>query len=488
MRLVLADGLATQVMATLTGGLFLTAYALEIGASKLVIGLLAAIPFLGQLAQIPAVLLVERVRRRRPLTVAAAAAGRLALLAVVLGTLLPDGAALALLVLGLALQSAVGAVGGCAWNSWMRDLIPADRLGGFFSRRLFGMTLLGGLVGYGAGVALDGWKDALGGNLAYGALFGAATLAGLVGVGLLAATSEPSMPPPGARAPFIELLRRPLRDPNFRRLLMFLGPWSFAVNLASPFFTVYMIERLGMGTAEVVPLVVFSQVANLMTLGGWGRLTDRFANKSVLAACGPLYVACFLGWTFTTFPERHSLTVPLLYALHGLMGVATAGVTLATGNIALKLSPRGEATSYLALVGMVSSLAAGTAPVLGGAFADWAAARELSVTLVWTGPETSVASDLLSFQHWDFFFLLACGLGVFSLHRLASVRETGEVPNREFLRHALLSARRGLYNLSSVAGMRWLAGIPAADLMRERARTAPAPSPAAAREGARRAA
>jgi MFS family permease len=332
------------------------------------------------------------------------------------------------------------------------------------------MTLLGGIIAYAAGVGLDTWKAALEGKMAYALLFGAATIAGMVGVGLLAATSEPAMPPAGARIPFAELMRKPLRDANFRRLLMFLGPWSFAVNLASPFFTVYMIDRLGLGMVEVIPLVICSQVANLLTLNAWGRLTDRFANKSVLAACGPLYILCFLGWTFTTFPERHALTLPLLYALHALMGVATAGVTLATGNIALKLSPHGEATSYLALVGMVSSLAAGTAPMLGGAFADWAAARALSVTFVWTGPEEAVASDILSFQHWDFFFLLASTVGAYSLHRLAAVRETGEVPSREFLRHALLSARRGLYNVSSVAGMRWLAGIPAADLLRARER------------------
>ena len=47
-------------------------------------------------------------------------------------------------------------------------------------------------------------------------------------------------------------------------------------------------------------------------------------------------------------PEKHVLTFPLLVALHVLMGVAMAGITLATGNIGLKLAPSGEGTSYLA--------------------------------------------------------------------------------------------------------------------------------------------
>jgi hypothetical protein len=51
---------------------------------------------------------------------------------------------------------------------------------------------------------------------------------------------------------------------------------------------------------------------------------------------------------------------------------------------------------------------------------------------------------------------------------LSLVREVGEVSNRVLLRAAMVEARRGLYNVSSVAGLRWLAGVPAAELMRSR--------------------
>jgi hypothetical protein len=66
---VLWDGLATQVMVTLTAGIFLVSFALELGASNTVIGLLAAIPPLAELFQIPAIYIVERVRNRRFLVV-----------------------------------------------------------------------------------------------------------------------------------------------------------------------------------------------------------------------------------------------------------------------------------------------------------------------------------------------------------------------------------------------------------------------------------
>lgn len=52
---VIKDGLASQTMITLTGGVFLVAFALKLGASNQIIGLLAAIPPLAQLIQIPSI-------------------------------------------------------------------------------------------------------------------------------------------------------------------------------------------------------------------------------------------------------------------------------------------------------------------------------------------------------------------------------------------------------------------------------------------------
>ena len=61
-RLVLYDALASEAMSTLTAGVFLTGFLVELGASNLAIGVLAAVPFVVQFLQLPAVVLVERLR------------------------------------------------------------------------------------------------------------------------------------------------------------------------------------------------------------------------------------------------------------------------------------------------------------------------------------------------------------------------------------------------------------------------------------------
>ena len=70
-------------------------------------------------------------------------------------------------------------------------------------------------------------------------------------------------------------------------------------------------------------------------------------------------------------PERHQLTVPLLITIHILTGISAAGVAIASGNIGLKLAPRGQATAFLATINLINSLAAAAGSILGGKCADF---------------------------------------------------------------------------------------------------------------------
>jgi len=65
-KLVTVDGICSSGMGTLQGGVFLSAFALAIGASNYEVGLLAAFAFLSQLIQIPGLFLVREKLRKIP--------------------------------------------------------------------------------------------------------------------------------------------------------------------------------------------------------------------------------------------------------------------------------------------------------------------------------------------------------------------------------------------------------------------------------------
>jgi hypothetical protein len=132
----LYDGICSQILGVLTGGALLVAFALLLGASNAVIGLIAAVGPLAQIFQLPAILLVERSRLRKRLVVLTAAASRLSWIFVAaLPWFLPAAWRIPLFLLSLGVYFALAAIAGCAFNSWMRDLVPDRIAGRYFGRR-----------------------------------------------------------------------------------------------------------------------------------------------------------------------------------------------------------------------------------------------------------------------------------------------------------------------------------------------------------------
>ena len=226
LQLVIRDGLATQAMVTLTGGIFLVAFALQLGASNIVIGLLAAIPPLAELLQMPAIYVVSRVQKRRLVVVAASLAARLFWIPIILiPFFFSPGQGISVLIASIALYASFSAFSHCGWNSWMRDLIPQDRLGAFFSRRLTLSTGLALVISLVAGFFVDSWGAAFPDLAAYGysILFFFGFLAGLIGIGILARTPEPRMVTDSGGDDLLTVIANPFADINFKNLIIFLS-------------------------------------------------------------------------------------------------------------------------------------------------------------------------------------------------------------------------------------------------------------------------
>lgn len=459
-RLIYEAGYSSATVA-LTSGVILTAFALHLGASNLTVGILASAPFLGQLLQAPAVLLIERLRTRKAIAVVSSVVGRSMLALMALAVFLPPSLAIPAVVFSQFVLCGLGAIGGCAWNSWLRDLAPQERLGTVFSQRTVYTTSVSLVAGLAAAFLFDRTAQGSGArDWAFAGLYLAGCASGLVSAFVVSRMPEPRMPPIAGPSGLTALLRAPLADPNFRRLIHFLASWQFAVNLATPFFTVFIVRQLGFDMTFVMLLSVTSQVTNLLAVRSWGALSDRFAHKSVLAVAAPTYVLSIIGMIGASQLGNGQAGMFYLIALHMLMGAAVAGVTLATANIALKLSPKGEATAYVATSALASSLAAGIAPILGGLFADFFAARRFELLLRWTSPEGTRLLSPVELSSWDFYFLIAGLVGFYALHRLSLVQEEGQIERREMIHQVWFETRRVARTLGTVSGLRAFTELP----------------------------
>ncbi|MEX0760866.1 MAG: MFS transporter [Dehalococcoidia bacterium] len=468
LRWMVREAVSSIGYGSITTSGFLAAYALALGANNFQVGVLAALPFLTQPLQIPSIFLVEKFRNRKFISFASWLAAQIiwipvALIPVYIGV--PGAPAVSALLGLVALRGVFSAVTNTAWNSWIRDLIPQSILGSFFARRLAMANLVAMIFGLAAALFVDFWLGRNGGGpeaLAYTfpLLIGAMTL-GLATPMFMLFMPEPEMPRHvGTRESLLTSLKAPFTDSNYKHLIRFHFLWGLALNLATPFFAIYMLQRLGLPLSAVIGFSILAQGVNVLFMRVWGPLVDRLGAKPVLSVSASLYLLAIMGWIFTTMPERYFLTIPLLVFLHFLMGAASAGVTLTTGMIGLKLAPQGGATAYIAAASLAANLGAGLGPLLGGQFADFFSVRELGLQFTWVDPSNAFDLTAISLTGFDFLFGLSVVLGLLTLNLLTALKEEGEL-SREMVLESLHAPVREISRpLSSVPGLSFLTHFP----------------------------
>ncbi len=447
-------------MFSLGSGGFMAAYALALGANNLQVGILAALPPVSQVVQLPAILAVERFRKRKAIGLPAWFLGQVAWLPIaatpfILDT--PGTLAISVVIVMLAMRGLFNPVWVTCQNSWMRDLIPQDSLGRFYSRRLATMTAVVVIVGVAGSFFVRWWQDFAPPEesiYAYSWLLLAGWLTfGIIGPILASFSREPLMPPaPALSRSAWSIVSEPFRDPDFRRLFRFLLFLNFAMNLAAPFFAVYMLTRLEFSLPLVIGFTMLSQVANVAFIRVWGTMADRFGSKTVLSLSASLFFLVVIGWTFTTNPDRHFLTIPLLTALHIFAGFATAGVQLTIQTIALKTAPEDSATAYIGIAGIGAGLGAGVGPVVGGILADLLGDHFFRISLNWAHPGGVFHLPAVSLTGIDFLFVISFGMGLLTLNMLSNLREEGAVDREVAMREMISGVDPLLRAMSSVPG------------------------------------
>jgi MFS family permease len=429
---------------------------------------MAAVGPLSQILQIPTIYLVERVGGRKALVFIPKILGRLFWVLIALTPLLlPRPWHIPIFLTCLVLYFSLGAISDCAFNSWMRDAIPEKYMGRFTAKSMGVATTVGAVITLAAGFGLEElrslWPSATG---PYSILFLVGAAAGLLGVFPILRVPEPRSLKLGAEG-LVARLREPLKEANFRSVLIFSATWNFAISMAGAFYAVYLIKSLGLSMPFIVSLSVGSKVANVACLKAWGRMADRAGSRRTLSIAGPPFILCIFLLPFTTLPEQHIMTIPLLVIIYVLSGISTAGVTVSAGNLALKTAPRGRATAYLAVNSLISGLAAACAPVLGGWLADFFARREFSVLIDFSGGPESFRVLALSLRELDFVFFLSGFVGIYALHRLTLIKEpTVEIADEDRPGTLNREVPRTYSDVPAVAGVSQMGDFPYARLKR----------------------
>ena len=380
------DGVLAIIFNSVTSGVLLTKFLLEVGASPLEIGLLSSIPMLLNLLQPLGAYIAERTTSRHNYCLQTFGPSRLIWLILALGIAWVSGSnanphLLVSLTLGIVCATNILAVlGSPAWVSWMAVLVPHRLRGRYFGFRNSAASLTNLLIVPLLGFAVSAWPS--GSTQGYGVVLFAGVLAGLVSLGFqffmvdvnpqLPLASTPSRSGTTEGAGETQVLpvseARVLKDTNFLKFLLYFGFWTFAVNLSAPFFNLYLLDNLGLDLGSATLYTSLTSGANLVMLVLWGKLADRVGNRPLLLLMGVLVAATPLFW-LGTGTESVSLWV-WLPLLHLLSGGTWAAVDLCSSNIQMELAPSEHPSTYFAIAAAVAGVSGALGTTMGGFLAQ----------------------------------------------------------------------------------------------------------------------
>lgn len=396
-------------------------FALAMGASTFDIGLLTSIPLLAGLSQLLTHRILESHRSRKRVCLRTLTGARLGKLLAVLLPWIPwvfvrDHRVWGLILIQAGVQ-ALGSIGGISRISWLSDLVSESIRGRFFGNRNLVIDAVGMVALMAGGRFIDVWRDRhpdaeMGG---FQIVIGLGVFFGMLSLLVMRITPEPPMRTGEKPIGFLRSLKVPLEHRAFRRFIAFQFLWSFAVGLAGPFFSVYMIKHLKIGFTWIGLYQNIGALASLYSVRFWGQWADRFGNKPILTLCTAVKILFPLMWLFAR--PGHPLYLGFVYLLFAF----NSGQKLALFNIVLKLAPEENRAAYLSSRQAFMGLARALSPILGGSLA--------ATLMTW-----KVELPFLTIQGLPFLFF-ASGLmrfGAFLI--LRRLHEPGAQPVRSMVR------------------------------------------------------
>ncbi len=358
LRSSLADGAAFSLNVGL-GETYLPAFLLAVGGAEVLAGLVSTVPMLaGAVLQLISPAGVRWFGSLRRWVVTCALLQSLAFAPLIAAAIF-GRVPVALLFIVAAIYWGAGMATGPAWNTWIGTIIPPDVRARFFARRsrLCQMALLLGLLS--GGLVLQ-YGEARGLSIAaFTLLFAIAGLSRLVSAIFLTRHSEPVRLPPDYRVmPMAQVFRRGAGPHT--RLLAYLLSVAIAANLASPFFTPFMLGPLGLTYVQYMTLIAASFMAKIAMLPALGRLAQRFGADRLLWIGGIGIIPLAGVWVLS-----HSFW--FLLAMQLIAGCAWAAYELATFLLVFETIPERERTSVLTAFNFANALAVVGGSLAGGA-------------------------------------------------------------------------------------------------------------------------
>jgi MFS family permease len=259
-----------------------------------------------------------------------------------------------------------GLIASPAWTSWMQDLVETNR-GEYFGKRnkINGLVLVMGMIA--AGLILDHINQ---GKIFWGfaILFCLACIGRYISFYFLKKQYEPKATKDEKAYFSIFQFIKKMHSNNFGRFVIYTSLISFAVAIASPFFSVYMIKNLHFSYFAFTLISLSSLLSPIFFLTFIGKKIDKIGTIRVMKFSGLLISFVPLLWIFSIFLRNSSSWILIIYlfAVEFFSGFVWAAYNLSTSNFIYDAVTKQKIILCFSYFGFINSIGSFLGGLIGG--------------------------------------------------------------------------------------------------------------------------
>ena len=337
---------------------FFTPFILFLGATARHVGILnGALNLFSSLIQLFSAEIVERFKSRKKM-VSVFIIVQLAALSVIVALTIAGRMHYWIFIVLAVLFVAAGTFFQPAWASFLCDLVGENKRGEYFGWRSRNLGLLGVAGMIAGGLILHRMEQR---NLLYGfcLLFGLGLLSRLFSFLSLQRMAEPQSTYNKEDVfSFLQFFLR-LKKSNFAKFVLFVSAMNFSVNLAAPYFAVFMLQDLSFNYFLYAMVTIAAPLTLYLTVRRWGRHADQVGSLKVLRLTSKCFPLIPLLWVVDQTPWY-------LLMVEMFSGFLWAGFNLCAANFIYDAASPQKRTRCIAYFNVVNGFALACGALLGG--------------------------------------------------------------------------------------------------------------------------
>ena len=402
LRYSIKDGVASSVIEG-AGDRYIPPLAIAMNASATQIGLLSSLPnLIAPFLQLHAANLLKKHNRKRivliSILVQALMWVPIAFIPFLFGK---NNNGVWLIILFYVICFSAGKFYIPVWNSWMKDLVPKDEIGKFFGKRNAIYTFVLVTIVILSSLFLDYFNkgEFLGIELVlviFGALFLIAMIAGFVDMYILYKQHEPKFEYDSkSYFSLLDFVKR-IGNSNFGRFVLYVSLFSLGVNMAGPFFAVYMLNELKFSYVTYIMMTVAASLASIIFMPVWGKIADKYGTVIVLKSCSIIVGIYPLLFLLSKSPIA-------LFLMNAFSGFGWAGFNLCAANFVYDVAKREKVALCVTYQNIFSGIGIFLGTTIGGLLATMPRFRLLGSVFLFIFLISAIARLLLTYIFWNKF-------------------------------------------------------------------------------------